>query len=313
MLKLAKKFGYLPYMVERYFHFLGEQQAKELLIANEKPLTPTIRVNTLKIDKDLLRVRLKNKGYDLESIENVPYGYKVLNIASNLGSSHEYLQGYYYIQNYASMLPAIVLNPNPGDTVIDMCAAPGSKATQLAQIMGNEGILHLIDRNQNRIPALRTNIDRMGVLNSIILNYDSKNLSKLNIKADKILLDAPCTGEGLINQDPSRKKSKSLSDISKMSKIQVELLKSGLSSLKSGGTLVYSTCSIGPEENEVVVDKALKDKENFEILKMPYQFGVNGLLEYNGKTFTRNIVNAQRLYPHLHETIGFFMCLIVKK
>ena len=153
----------------------------------------------------------------------------------------------------------------------------------------------------------------MGVLNSIILNYDSKNLPKLNIKADKILLDAPCTGEGLINQDPSRKKSKSLSDISKMSKIQVELLKSGLSSLKSGGTLVYSTCSIGPEENEVVVDKALKDKENFEILKMPYQFGVNGLLEYNGKTFTRNIVNAQRLYPHLHETIGFFMCLIVKK
>ena len=300
-------------MVERYFNFLGENQTKELLIANEKPLTPSIRVNTLKIDQETLKVRLKSKGFELEQIRNVPYGFYILKSATNLGSSHEYLQGYYYLQNFASMLPAIALNPQPSDTILDMCAAPGSKATQLAQIMINKGVLYLIDRNAKRIPALRANIDRMGVINSIILNYDSKNLSSLKIEANKILLDAPCTGEGLIRQDPNRKKSRSLKDINKMSKIQFKLLKSGLSTLKHGGSLVYSTCSIAPEENEVVVNKALEDNEDFEIIKMPYQFGVDGLPDYNGITFIKEMHYAQRLYPHLHDTIGFFMCLIKKK
>lgn len=297
-------------MIERYFNFLGENQTRELLIANEKPLTPSIRVNTLKVDEETLKIRLKSKGFELENIKNVPYGFKVLKTASNLGSSHEYLQGYYYLQNIASMLPAIALNPQSSDIVIDMCAAPGSKATQLAQIMDNEGILYLIDRNLKRIPALRANIDRMGVINSIILNYDSKNLPRLKVKADKILLDAPCTGEGLVRQDPSRKKSKSLKDIRKMSNIQIELLRSGLSTLVPGGTLLYSTCSIAPEENEVVVNKVLEDNEDFGIIKISNQFGVNGLSDYNGLSFLKEMMYAQRIYPHLHDTIGFFLCLI---
>jgi NOL1/NOP2/sun family putative RNA methylase len=210
------------------------------------------------------------------------------------------------------MLPALILDPKPSDIVVDMCAAPGSKATHLAQIMGNEGVLYLIDRNRNRIPSLRVNIDRTGVINSIILNFDSRNITNLEFKADKILLDAPCTGEGLIRQDPDRKKSKKLKDIHKMSKIQGDLLKAGLSSLKSGGTLLYSTCSIAPEENEMVIDKILRDKPEFRIVKIPYDFGVNGITEFNGFSFLEDLKNAQRLYPHLHDTIGFFLCLIRK-
>jgi len=310
--KLAEQFGYLPYMIERYFQFLGEDQTKQLLEANEKPLTPSIRVNTLKIDKDTLRNRLESKGIKLESIDWINYGFKIRNSPINLGSTHEYLQGFYYLQSVAPMLPSLILNPKPNEVVIDMCAAPGGKATHLAQIMNNEGNLILIERNRNRIPALEINLRRLGVSNSIVINEDAVNLSKMNLKVDKILLDAPCTGEGLIRQDSSRKRSKTMKDINKLSRIQRKLLKTGLNSLNPGGQLLYSTCSIAPEENELVIDDVLKNNSDFAIVKIPGNYGVNGIIDVYNKTLREDIKNSQRLYPHLHNTIGFFISLIQK-
>ena len=231
-------------MIERYIKFLGLEQTIEYLKANELPLTPSIRTNTLKISASNLKNRLENKGFELELIKWVPYAYNILKAPYNLGSTHEFLQGYYYLQNVASMLPAIILDPKSSDIVIDMCAAPGSKATHLAQLMNNKGTLILIDRNKKRIPALEVNLRRLGIHNSIVLNFDAINLPELNIKADKILLDAPCTGEGLIRQDKNRKKSKKLIDIEKLSLIQRKLLSAGLKMLKPTGELLYSTCSI---------------------------------------------------------------------
>jgi NOL1/NOP2/sun family putative RNA methylase len=308
--QLSKEFGYLPYMINRYLQFLGLDGTISLLKANEKPLLPTIRVNTLKITKEELLERLIRKGFVCEPIENIPYALKILLSPSSIGSQHEYLQGYYYVQNIASMLPAIMLDPNPNDLIIDMCAAPGSKSTQLAQLMQNEGNLILIERNKNRIPALKVNINRMGIINSVILNFDAKNLKTLKIEAYKVLLDAPCTGEGLIREDPSRKKSRRFNQIKKMAKIQSNLLKAGLETLTIGGELLYSTCSIAPEENEIVINSTLEHLPNFSIVKMPFTFGIEGLIKFNGTALREDLVNAQRLYPHIHDTIGFFMCKI---
>jgi NOL1/NOP2/sun family putative RNA methylase len=299
-------------MIERYFQFLGEEQTKQLLDANEKPLTPSIRCNTLKIDETSLKARLERKGFKLEVIDWITYGFKIRNAPFNLGSTHEYLQGFYYLQSIAPMLPVHILNPNPSDIVIDMCAAPGGKATQLAQRMNNEGNLILMERNKKRIPALEYNLRRMGVSNSIVINDDAVNLSNMNLKANKILLDAPCTGEGLIRQDPSRKTSKKKKDIDKLSVIQKNLLESGLNSLNQGGRLLYSTCSIAPEENEMVLDDVLKDKSGFSIIKIPSNYGVDGLTEVYNKELRGDIKYSQRLYPHLHNTIGFFVSLIEK-
>ena len=210
------------------------------------------------------------------------------------------------------MLPAHILNPEETDLVIDMCAAPGSKSTQLAQLMNNQGKLVLIDRSLSRIPALDMNIRRMGVENAIVLNLDAVKLSKLNLNADKILLDAPCSGEGLIRQDESRKTSKKISDLEKMAKIQKRLLIAGLHSLKSKGVLMYSTCSIAPEENEMVVNKVLEENSDYKIKKISHRFGVNGLSNAFGEIFHDDMVNAQRIYPYLQDTIGFFLCLIKK-
>ena len=300
-------------MIERYLQFLGIEDTIKLLKANEKSLTPSIRVNTLKITVSDLKKRLDQKGFKLEPIEWIPYAFKVIKETYNLGSTHEFLQGYYYLQNIASMLPALILDPKPNDIVIDMCAAPGSKATHLAQIMKNEGTLILIDRNRKRIPALETNIRRMEIINSIVINMDASDLSKLNIKATKILLDAPCTGEGLIRQDPNRKKSRKLKDIEKMASIQKRLLKAGLNALKSDGELLYSTCSIAPEENELVVHEVLEEESNFRISKISNTFGVSGLTEVYGKNLREDLRYSQRIYPHLHDIIGFYLCLLKRK
>ncbi len=300
-------------MIERYIQFLGLDETLKLLEANERPLIPSIRVNTLKISVLELKKRLEKKGNELKPIEWVPYGFNIVKESSNLGSSHEFLQGYYYLQNIASMLSAIILDPKPNDIVIDMCAAPGSKSTHLAQLMENEGTLILIEKNLNRIPALEVNLRRMGISNSIVLNMDAINLSNMNVKGDKILLDAPCTGEGLIRQDPSRKKSKKMKDIEKMSSIQKRLLTTGLKALNSGGMLLYCTCSIAPEENELVVDEVLNKSNNFKIVEISKNYGVKGLTNIFGVNLLEDLMFSQRLYPHLHNTIGFYFCLIKKE
>ena len=300
-------------MVERYIQFLGLDETENLLKANEYQLTPSIRVNTLKISPLDLRKRLENKGFVLEPIKWVSYGFKIIRETFNLGASHEFLQGYYYIQNVASMLPAIILDPKPGDIVIDMCAAPGGKATHLAQLMDNEGTLILIEKKMNRIPALKVNLRRLGIINSLVLNIDAIKLPELDIKVDKILLDAPCTGEGLIRQDKSRKRSKKMKDIEKLASIQKKLLLAGLKILKPKGVLLYSTCSIAPEENELVINEVLKEKTQFIIAEIGESYGNNGLTEVYGKVLRGDLKYSRRLYPHIHDTIGFYMCLIRRK
>jgi len=299
-------------MIERYIDFLGLEDTLQLLKANEKPLIHSIRVNTLKIGVDKLKKKLEGKGFRLDPIEWIPYGFKVLKETYNLGSLHELLQGYYYLQNIVSMLPPIILDPKPNEVVIDMCAAPGGKATHLAQIMYNRGTLVLIERNSKRIPALEVNLRRMGIKNSIVINLDAINIERLNLKADKILLDAPCTGEGLIRQDKSRKSSKKLGDIKRMASVQKRLLVAGLNALKPGGKLLYCTCSIAPEENEEVLDQVLKENSSFVINEKTDKYGADGLTSVYGKSLVDDLRKAQRFYPHIHDTIGFFICLISK-
>jgi len=299
-------------MIERYLTLFGKSETIKFLDFNETPPPKWIRVNTLKINPKDLKSRLRKKGFSLKESEWLPYAFKVQKEPLSIGSTHEYLQGYYYIQDIASMLPAHFLNPNSKDLVVDMAAAPGGKATHLAQIMKNLGSLVLIDRNKKRIPALKINIRRMGVHNSIILNMDSKNIQKLGIYADMILLDAPCTGEGLIRQDPSRKKSKKLADILNMSKIQKNLLGSGLDTLKKNGLLLYSTCSIAPEENEFIINDVLKKRKSIKIIPLEENLGISGFTRVYGNDLNEDLKHSQRFYPHKHDTIGFFICLLKK-
>jgi len=306
--KLAEKYGYHVYMIERYLELFGEEGTIEFLEANEKGLNPVIRCNTLKISVESLRNRLVKKGFVLRKVPWIDYAFQVVKSPFSLGSTTEYLLGYYYVhRGMGSLLPVHALDPKPGEIVIDAAAAPGGKTSQMAQLMKNKGVILAVDISRERMKSLRSNLSRLGVENVIAYRMDARDLPKFGIKADKILLDAPCTGEGLIPIDRSRKKSRLIEDIKYCSTLQFSMLTALLKCLKKGGILVYSTCSIAPEENELVIHRVL-ERFPLSVEKMDLKDGLPGFTEFFGCKVRDEIREARRFYPHIHGTEGFFIC-----
>jgi len=248
--ELAKKCGYDEFIIRRWINFFGEEETLKLVEAMEN-VPKYIRVNTLKISEDRLLDKLRRRGFHLSETE-VPFCYEVVEAPYSIGATPEFLMGYYYVMDKSSCIPPLVLNPSEKDIVVDFAASPGGKTTMLSQLMGNKGCIIAIEANEERLKPLIDNIHRMGVLNVGVLRMDASSFYRTGIKADKILLDAPCTGEGIIHKDPTRKTSRGVKDIEFCSSLQRKLLDSAIKSLKEGGVLVYSTCSLTPEENEIV-------------------------------------------------------------
>jgi NOL1/NOP2/sun family putative RNA methylase len=298
--ELAKKYGYPEYMVSRFERFVPGLE--RFLSVMEEPPRTYLRVNTLRINANALIKRLSDKGFTLRETD-VPDCLEVTAEPYSIGASAEYLLGYFYIQDKSSVIPPLALAPSPGDVVIDMAASPGGKTTQLAQMMGNGGLLLAIEVEVSRLAGLRSSLGRCGIMNTALFCMDAREVARLDVKADKILLDAPCTGEGVIARDRSRKTSRGEADILYHSGLQEELLDAAHACLKPGGVLVYSTCSYAPEENERIVDYAVK-KYGMKVEPLPY--GEPGLESFGDLEFDPQVKNARRLYPHLHGTLGFF-------
>ncbi|MCS4542077.1 MAG: RsmB/NOP family class I SAM-dependent RNA methyltransferase [Euryarchaeota archaeon] len=274
--QLAQEYGYDEFLIRRYLTFFGQEETIQLLEANERPLKTSILVNTLRISVDSLKSRLESKGIKLEKIPWIPNGFWVLEAPFSVGATTEYLLGHYYLQEAAAMLPAFVLDPKQNEVVIDMCAAPGGKTIQLAQLMENHGCILALEVDLRRTKALRSNLSRCGVKNAIIFRMSALDLTQLDVQADKILLDAPCTGEGVIRKDPTRKKSRGPPDIEFCSALQTKLIDVAVNCLKEGGILVYSTCSLAPEKNELVIDYVIK-KHNLKVLPTEIEVGESAL------------------------------------
>nr|WP_236748916.1 RsmB/NOP family class I SAM-dependent RNA methyltransferase [Acidianus manzaensis] len=309
---LAIKYGFLDYMIERYLDMFKDS-TKDFLDSCGYPLKKSIRCNTLKISCDKLVNELKKKGFYLKKVDWLPHGYEVLSYpkSPSLGATIEYLKGYYYIQGLASMIPAYVLNPSSSDFVLDMAAAPGGKTTQLSQLMENKGKIIAVEKSRKRIRALESNINRLGATNILIVRTDATVLKKSNFRFTKILLDAPCSGEGLIPIDQSRKTRTSILDLRNFFITQLNLISTAFSLLDDNGRLVYSTCSIAPEENEAVINFAIENlgMKPIKISEFP---GCKGITEFHGIKFSEELKNCLRLYPHKHGTEGFFICLLQK-
>lgn len=310
--ELGSKFGYREYMIERYLKLFGEARIVEFLEGNERKLVPTIKVNTLRISQEDLYERLTNKGFLLDPIPFIPDAFYVKSEPFSIGATTEYLLGDYYIQGAASMIPSLLLKPNSQDLVIDMCAAPGGKTIQLAQSMKNEGILFALDLSRDRMKSLRSNLARCGVKNVIAIRMDAAILGELKIHGiSKILLDAPCSGSGLIPSDPTRKMSRGYEDITSCSVTQLKLISVAINALEPEGELVYSTCSLEPEENEYIIDAAL-NQFSVKLIDLDLTIGEPGIVEAFGKQIAPDLKKARRLYPYLHQTEGFFVCKLKK-
>ncbi len=290
---------YKKLLKERYKDF------REILFV---PLRRSIRVNTLKIELDVLLKRLVK--YKLSQVPWCREGFFVEN-AKGIGSTIEHQLGYFYVQEAASMIPALVLNPKPGEIVLDMCAAPGSKTTQMASMMKNEGIIIANDYKGKRLSSLGMNINRCGVSNTIITLMMGHRISGLSF--DKILLDAPCSATGAIRKSLKVLEMWNMNGIKRLAGAQRQLIAKAFELLKPGGVLVYSTCSLEPEENEAVIDYLLNNFDDAKILEIDLNLKRSpAILEYNGKRFNKDINKTLRLWPMDNDTEGFFVAKITK-
>lgn len=309
--------------IERMKQILGKDYQNYFNSLSKEPLK-SIRVNKLKISSKELKKRLEEKGWKL----NQPFKKhpEIITVESRLnpgelGRTLEHLLGYYYVQEISSMLPIITLNPNSNsnELILDLAAAPGSKTTQIAAEMKNEGTLIANDLSVGRIKILSANVERCGVTNTIITRKDGfllcKKFEEEGIKFDKILLDAPCSGEGTIRTSPKTAKMWSLNTVKTLSGVQKNLLKSSIKILKTGGEIVYSTCTHSPEENEEVIDFVLKEFPNIKVEKisLPSELKTReGVLEWNGKKYEKEVKSAIRIYPQDNNTEGFFITKLKK-
>ena len=271
------------------------------------PAKTTFRVNTLKAEVgEVLEGLEEFAGKSGSAIEPIPWLSNGFKTDAKVGESVEHFQGLIYIQEAASMLSAVALDPKPAELVLDLTAAPGSKTTQMAAMMENRGCIIANELNYKRLKTLRFNLNRMGVANTIVTNNDGMKFNS-KMKFDKILLDAPCSNTGQLRDNPDATGAWSLSKVKNCAQTQMRLLDNAVKCLKDDGIIVYSTCTFAPEENEGVVDYAVREHglkiEGFEGKFMRHQ----GMTEWGGRTYSSEVEKCVRIYPHENDTDGFFM------
>ncbi|MCE4627850.1 MAG: RsmB/NOP family class I SAM-dependent RNA methyltransferase [Desulfurococcales archaeon] len=313
VLRLAKRFGYLPYMVRRYIEILGSDGALELLRANEEPLPEYLRCNDYLISCDALARRLEGKGVRLRHEPKFsPLAYRILESPVAPGALHEHLLGYYYLQGPASMSVVHALEPEQGNRALDMAAAPGGKATQILQLARDQALLVAVEKNRRRIRSLRANMQRMRFTRYILLRTDSRFLPMKSV-FDKVLLDAPSTGEGIIRKDPSRRRSRTPRDLAIIHELQVEMLLKAIDYAKRGAHIVYAACTLAPEEGEMVIDAVLRAaEERVDVERLPIKYPSPGVTRYFGVSLDPRVRYCGRFWPHIHGSEGFFLCRLVK-
>ena len=310
----AIKYEIKPGFEEQYRGLLGEGY-DDFLKYSTSYGRRSLRVNTLKISiKDLVK-RLEKK-WKLEPIPWCKEGFWVESKTDrrDLGNTLEHSLGYIYIQESASMIPPVVLNPKPGEIVLDMCASPGSKTTQIAQYMENKGIIIANDINGLRMRPLGINIHRLGITNILITMMMGQRFRKVSFEFDKILVDAPCTGTGTIRKSLKTLKMWNPSMVGRIAAEQRKLIETGFSILKPGGTLVYSTCTCEPEENEKTVDYLVSKYPNAKLqdidLDIKRSQPVN---EFKNQKYHKDISKVLRIWPQDNNTEGFFIAKIKKE
>ncbi|OKL60152.1 25S rRNA (cytosine(2870)-C(5))-methyltransferase [Talaromyces atroroseus] len=312
-------YGYTPYLAEKLMSLFTPMEAFAFFEANETPRPVVIRTNTLRTNRRTLAQTLINRGVVLQPVGKwSKVGLQVFESAVPLGATPEYLAGHYILQAASSFLPVMALAPQENERVLDMASAPGGKTTYISALMRNTGIVLANDASKPRTKGLIGNIHRLGCKNTVVCNYDAREaFPKILGGFDRVLLDAPCTGTGVISKDPSVKTNKTERDFLAIPHMQRQLLLAAIDSTdhhsKTGGYVVYSTCSVTVEENEQVVQYVLRKRPNVKIVDTGLgSFGSEGFTSYMGKKFDEKMSLTRRYFPHRENVDGFFVCKLKK-
>ena len=299
---------------KRYRELLGGRY-DEFIDVSLRFLRKSVRCNTLKMGIGDLKRRMQAAGWRLEQIPWCKEGFWVEHEEGrkDIGCTLEHVLGYCYVQEAASMIPPLVLAPTLREVVLDMCAAPGSKSTQIAQYMQNNGVLVCNDATAKRLAPLSINLQRCGVKNAIVTHMHGNSFKKKGIAFDKILVDAPCSGTGTIRKSLKTIRMWNPKMVKRLAATQKKLLESAFLCLKEGGTLVYSTCTLEPEEDEGVVHELLSTHEDAEIEKIKLDITRSQVVrEFKGKEFDSRVRHCLRIWPQDNDTEGFFVAKLRK-
>jgi ribosomal RNA methyltransferase Nop2 len=307
---LCAYYGYNEFLAEYLLGLFTPAEALEFVEACEAPRPLTLRANSLKARRRELAGALIARGVNLDPVGAwSKVGLVVYESQVPVGATPEYMAGHYMLQGASSLLPVMALAPAEGERVVDLAAAPGGKTTYAAALMRNGGALFANEVNGARLRGLTANLQRLGVTNCVVSNYDGRLLPKVlgERSQDRALLDAPCSGTGVIAKDASVKASKSQEELWRCARLQKQLLLAAIDLVdagsKTGGVIVYSTCSIAVEENEAVVAYALR-RRDVRVVESGLEFGRPGLARFREHRFHPSVALARRFYPHAHNLDG---------
>ena len=295
-------------ITERYSEIIDRPNDFAKVI--NKPLKQSFRINTIKGKKNEIVKKMKN--YDPE-IKNVNwYDNAFISNLTNLGSSIEHFTGQIYIQELTSMIPPLIVRDLLKENkILDCCAAPGSKTTQIADMMKNKGHIIANDARHARIKSLRGNLDRLGITNTTVTLRDFKSFP--NTDADIYFVDVPCSSEGTIRKKNTIARKWKEKDYERFNKLQKGLLKKACQMAPTGSTVIYSTCTFAPEENENVVSTILNE-ENMKLRKISID-GMKigkGITNWKKTEYDKEMEKCARIWPHHNDTDGFFIARMEK-
>lgn len=270
-------------------------------------LKPSIRINATNAKKAEVLERLESQGIRLEKVPFLDSGYWILESEFSVGAMAEYLLGLYSIQEAAAQIPATLFSELKQKIVLDACAAPGGKTVQLADLMENTGVIVALDVKRLRLFALSNQLERCRVRNAIVYQLDAREATRLNMRFDCVLLDVPCSGNFVTDKEWFKRRT--LKDVERNAELQRQILTEAVRVVKAEGEIIYSTCTLEPEENELNIDWAIKALD-LEVEKIDCP-GQNGLTNVFGTELDASLADCRRTWPR--ETQGFFVCKLRKR
>ena len=282
---------------------------KSVTFIDIKTIRQALRINTLRTTAEILQQRLEERGAHLEKVSFLRNGF-FASAPFSFGATPEYLLGQYYLQAPLSQFACEILNPASGATVLDMAAAPGGKTTYLATMIGDDGTIVALDIDQQRLAAVRNNVERLGITNVLCVKKDARFAADLKRKFHYVLLDAPCSGNYCSEEQWFGKRT--MQDIKNNARTQRELVRAAYMCLETGGKLLYSTCSLEPEEDELIIDWALKKYPDLTVISLNIALGDNGTTVWNNEQLDPRLSGTKRFWPHKTVTEGFYIALLQK-
>lgn len=296
---LAVYYSHPVWMIKRWLTRFSKEELEKLLIANNEIPGLTLRINKLKIKPPEFLSLLDKQSVTYQGSSFIDYFIKVKSL-SGISQLNIFQSGYFTIQDESAALPVLLLDPRPGERVIDMCAAPGGKTTFIAELMQNQGEILSVDKYESKLNMIKISCERLGIQNVKLLVSDATQLD--SSLADKVLVDAPCSGLGTLRKKPDIKWKREAEDIPRLTKQQMILLENGARLVKPGGVLVYSTCTTEPEENGLLVKSFLAQHPEF-------------IVDDASKFVNKSVVTEDgfiETFPHRHHIDGSFSARLIK-